>query len=127
MTVNAVSAPPLFDRPGLAPSAGAVVASATFLFFLCVAAKLRDEGDGFLVMLSVSTVLNPIAWEIYLTLLFLPLAVVARRLARRSWPPVATTALAALVLMLVALKAPQSLVLGVGNGTESRVPALRRS
>jgi hypothetical protein len=78
--------------------------------------KLHDEGDGFLVMLSVSTVLNPIAWEIYLTLLFLPLAVVGRRLAQQSWPPRASVAFACLVFMLTALKVPRALVLGEGTG-----------
>ena len=86
-TVNAITAPPLFDRPEFAPFAGAVAAFATFLFFIRMAARLREEGDGFLVILSVSTVLNPIAWWIYLTLLFLPLGVVAHRLARAHGLP----------------------------------------
>ena len=123
-TVNAITAPPLFDRPEFAPFAGAVAAFATFLFLIRMAARLRDEGDGFLVILSVSTVLNPIAWWIYLTLLFLPLGVVAHRLARRSWPPVASLEFGALVLMLVTLKIPQSLLLGGTNSAELRVSFL---
>lgn len=122
-TTNAVTAPPLIDRPELASRAGGVMALATFLIFLVAAVKLQDENDGFLVMLSVSTVLNPIAWEIYLTLLLLPLAVIGHRLAQRSWPPRPSLAFAGLVGMLIALKIPHHLALG--NGDSSDVSALR--
>lgn len=121
-TVNLVTAPPLIAWPGLASKTGAAVALATFLIALRSASRLRDDGDGFLVMLSVSTVLNPIAWGIYFTLLLLPLAVIGQRLAERKWPPRFSAAFAALVLLLAALRVPHSLVFG--HGTHSNVPAV---
>jgi len=123
VTVNAVNAPPFFELPSFASRAGMIVAAATFLFFMCAAAKLSDQCDGFLVMLSASTVLNPIAWEIYLTLLFLPLAVVGHRLAQRSWPPRASAVFVGLLITLIALKTPQAVL--IGDGMESNVTALR--
>lgn len=122
-TVNTVTAPPFVDRPAFAQRASAVLALATFLIFLRVASTRRDETDGFLVLLCASTVLNPIAWEIYLSLLLLPLAVVGFRLAERSWPPRPTLALAGLVLFVIVLKAPRELVLG--EGPERPVSAVR--
>ena len=123
MTVNTVNAPPFFELRWFALRAGTIAAAATFLFFICAAARLSDQCDGFLVMLSASTVLNPIAWEIYLTLLFLPLAVVGHRLAQRSWPPRASFAFVGLLIILIALKTPQAVL--IGDGTESNVTALR--
>ncbi len=122
--VNAVNAPPWFDRPGLASSAGVVVALAVLLISLRAAVKLPDQGDAFLLMLSVSTILNPIAWHIYLTLLLLPLAVVARRLAQQSWPLRGTVAYGCLISMrIVFLRLPRDLVIGEGTGLN--VSALR--
>jgi hypothetical protein len=122
-TVNNVTAPPFLNRPALAGPAGSALALAAFAACLVAASRRREESDGFLVMLCASTVLNPIAWDIYLTLLLLPLAVAGARLAARSWPPRPTLALAGLVVFLVVLKLPRELALG--GGPERPVSAVR--
>ena len=69
-------------------------------------------GDGFLVVLLISTVLNPIAWGIYLSALLLPLAVLGHRLSERSWPLRPTLGWGTLVFLLIFLRAPSDLVIG---------------
>ncbi len=122
-TINSIKAPALIPAPGLARVCGAAVAVFTFIAALRYASKSIDVGDGFLAMLALSTVFNPIAWEIYLVVLLLPLTVVARRLARGDWPLRATAAWTALVLLLVFLKVPRDLCFS--DSREATVSALK--
>jgi arabinofuranan 3-O-arabinosyltransferase len=91
---------PLFHAPALAPVAsGAITAAA--LFLACRAAFRLPTEWGIGVMVCVSTIVNPIAWQHYWVLALLPATLVARWLIAHDFPIRETNLAAAIGLLML--------------------------
>ena len=77
---------PLWDSPLLAQIAGVALPLLALALALYGAQRLKRFDAGFALLMSVSLILNPIAWTHYLMGLCLAFALLAERLQQLDWP-----------------------------------------
>lgn len=82
---------PLFQAPGAALYASALLLVLALGAGLLMAAKSKDRNVSWAVLFCVSAVVGPIAWIHYLVLLLPPFALVLNNLKRRGYPLLQTT------------------------------------
>ena len=77
---------PLLHSPVLAKLTGVGLPLLALAFTLWAVSQIRSFDVGFAALMSVSLLLNPIAWTHYMVALCLTLALTLQRLQRMGWP-----------------------------------------
>lgn len=79
-----LEAAPLAHVPAVAPYVSAAATLVVLAAALVLARRARSFDVAFAILVCVSVVVNPVAWNLYLVLLLIPVAVLARRLFGRG-------------------------------------------
>ena len=113
-----VKAAPLWSAPGLAGPLAFVVPVVLLVAGLLVSARLsRSSFDApFALMVCVSILVSPVAWNCYLVLAAIPAALAAKRLVEQQFPAVATnTYIMAGALLMVPPTTLNRLMIALGD------------
>jgi hypothetical protein len=97
---------PLMHWPAAAKLCSILFPLLVLAFGLWLAHKCQSFDTAFALLLCISLLVNPVAWNHYFVLLLLPLAILARRLQQMDFPPALTLKLA--IFWLVASPSPDT-------------------
>jgi hypothetical protein len=81
-----IVAPPAFHSPGMAPIVAAGVPILILLISCRLAMRMQSFDAAYALMICTSILVSPIAWDHYLVLTVIPIALVAGYLAKKDFP-----------------------------------------
>ncbi len=81
-----LQAPPLIHAPATAALVSVALPVVVLAVVLIAALQTRDQSSAFGMLICLSILIHPIAWNHYLVLMAIPVLVAARRLSERGFP-----------------------------------------
>ena len=99
--LDGIKAPPLIAAPVLAPYVAVALPLALLIIGLVLAMRSRSFDTAFGIMICVSILVSPIAWNEYLVLALIPAVGVVQSLSLRGWPKRESRAAITIGLLLI--------------------------